>query len=123
MIHSKITSEWVYEHYLLYLFLCIADCDCFISEDEILEIKREAFHYWPAERLTELYKEVHCEFLSHTEDDKTSFISKNAAHFLRTPVVRKKALEHLEKMVPSKDADCEEYVMFRYIRRVINHLK
>lgn len=123
MIHTKVTSEWVYEHYLLYLFLCIADCDCFISDEDIKEIKQEAFKYWPADRITHLYKTVHSEFISHTEDEQRKFISDNAAHFLRTPIVRKKALEHLEKMVPSKEADCEEYVMFRYIRKVINHLK
>ncbi len=123
MIHAKVTSEWVYEHYLLYLFLCIADCDCLISDEEVKEIKQEAFKYWPPERITELYKAVHSEFISHTENEKTAFISSNAAHFLRTPIVRKKALEHLEKMVPKNDTDCEEYVMFRYIRKVINNLK
>ncbi|MDB5272648.1 MAG: hypothetical protein JWO58_1015 [Chitinophagaceae bacterium] len=123
MIHTNIVSEWVYEHYLFYLFLCIADCDCFISDEEIQEIKEEAFKHWPSESVSALYKNVHNEFISHSEEEKTKFISDNAAHFLRTPIVRKKAIQHLIKMVPSEHDDCEEYVMFRYIRKVINNLK
>jgi hypothetical protein len=59
MIHTQVISEWAYEHYLFYLFLCIADCDCFISEEEVEEIKEEAFKHWPAESISALYKSVH----------------------------------------------------------------
>jgi hypothetical protein len=123
MIHTNVISGWVYEHYLFYLFLCIADCDCFISDEEISEIKQEAFKHWPSESISALYKTVHNEFISHSEEEKTKFISDNAGHFLRTPIVRKKAIQHLEKMVSTQDGDNEEYVMFRYIRKVINNLK
>ncbi len=123
MIHAKVTSDWVYEHYLLYLFLCIADCDCMISDEDIRKINEEAFNHWPARRVAELYKTVHVEFFAHSETEKTTFISANAAHFLRTPIVRVKAIQHLEKMIPEDHSDCREYVMFRYIRKVINNLK
>ncbi|MDF2457414.1 MAG: hypothetical protein K0R51_3407 [Cytophagaceae bacterium] len=123
MIHTNVVSGWVYEHYLFYLFLCIADCDCFISDEEVQEIKQEAFKHWPSESISALYKSVHTEFISHSEEEKTKFISDNAGHFLRTPIVRKKAIQHLEKMVSNQDGDNEEYVMFRYIRKVINNLK
>jgi hypothetical protein len=123
MIRTNVVSEWVYEHYLFYLFLCIADCDCLISDEEVREIKQEAFKHWPAESVNALYKSVHNEFISHSEEDKTKFISDNAAHFLRTPIVRKKAIQHLERMVSTQNGDNEEYVMFRYIRKIINNLK
>jgi len=32
MIHENVTASWVYEHYLIYLLLSIADSDCMISD-------------------------------------------------------------------------------------------
>ena len=122
MVHQKVTLNWAYEHYLVYLHLCIADSDCMICENEFDQIKKTAFPAIDASRAGQLIKEVYLEFLSHNELEKKSNIMNFAPKFLRTEFVKKKVIDNLEKIV-RKDEECEEQQMFKYIRRVIFSLK
>jgi len=120
MIHSNITLSWVYEHYLTYLYLSIADCDCLISGKELSSIKEKAFKALDPSRCDLLIKEVYYEYRSHTETEKRNYIAENAVKYLRTDAIRQRVISELELLV-NKDQESEEYVMFRFIRKVINN--
>ena len=38
MVNQEILKQWGYEHFVIYLYLCIADSDYNITDDEIDEI-------------------------------------------------------------------------------------
>jgi hypothetical protein len=123
MVHDNIISTWVYEHYLIYLSLSIADSDCMISESELDNIRCKSFPSLDQNRCTTLIKEVYREFWSHTEQERRNYISFNAPRFLRTDSIRHKVIQHLEVLIDTKDQESEEYIMFRFIRKVINNCR
>jgi hypothetical protein len=122
MIHEDITTTWVYEHYLIYLFLNIADCDCLISDKELVNIKNHAVKSIDEERCNRLIKEVYMEFRSHTPQERRNYIKDSASKYLRTEFIKNKVIEDL-KAITNTDEESEEYIMFRYIRKVINVAK
>jgi len=123
MVQSAIALNWVYEHYLYYLCLCIADSDCIVSDKDEKKIQCEVFKSVNPIRVKYLQQEVYREFLMHSETQKMEFISQNAPRFLRTPVIRQKVITQLEQFSGKEDENNPAWVMFRFIRRVINNLK
>src|SRR6478735_3697060 len=121
MIHENVTSSWVYEHYLVYLSLSIADSDCMISDQELESIRCKSFPMLDEGRCNTLIKEVYKEFWSHTEEERRSYIKNNVPRYLRTESVKNKVIEHLRDMIETKDEESEEHIMFRFIRRTINN--
>ena len=122
MIHENVTTAWVYEHYLIYLHLCIADCDCLISDNELENIKENAMTAIDYARCDSMMKEVYYEFRSHTEEERREFVKEYASRYLRTDAIRNKVIGNLENTIQDKAPDSEEVIMFRYIRMVINNL-
>lgn len=122
MVHTEVTSSWVYEHYLIYLYLSIADVDCLISNEELEGIRKKAFKTLDAERCGKLVNEVFREFRSHTEDERKDYIRNNVGRYLRTDSVKKRVINELSEIIDSEE-DSLEQVMFRYIRRIINSSK
>lgn len=123
MIHENVTANWVYEHYLVYLCLSIADSDCVVSDKEIEAIRCKSFPTLDEERCNSLIKDVYKEFWSHTEEERRTYIKTNAAKYLRTDSVKNKVIQHLEDIILNRDEEGEEYIMFRFIRKVINNAK
>lgn len=123
MIHENITAGWVYEHYLVYLSLSIADSDCMISDKEMEAIRCKSFPMLDEDRCNILIKEVYKEFWSHTEEERRSYIKNNASRYLRTESIRNKVIQHLEEIVAGKDEQSDERIMFRFIRMTINNAK
>jgi hypothetical protein len=117
------TQHWVYEHYLFYLSLCIADTDYLVSDEDTKRISTEMFSHVDEERLKTLQHEVYNEFLMHSEIERMNYIADNAAHFLRTPVIRAKVIEQLKHISGEDYENNPAWIMFRYIRKVINTLK
>ncbi|MFL5728158.1 MAG: hypothetical protein ACJ75J_01620 [Cytophagaceae bacterium] len=122
MIHQDITTGWVFEHYLIYLYISIADCDCIISDKELDNIRLNAFKSLNEERASLLIKEVYIEYRSHTPEEKRNYIKENAAKYLRAEAIRNKVIEDLHN-ITNEDEESEERIMFRYIRKVINNAR
>jgi hypothetical protein len=123
MVHENVVTNWVYEHYLIYLHLSIADSDCIISQKELEDIRCKSFPLLEPGRCNILIQDVYREFWSHTEEERREYIRKNAARFLRTDSVKNNVIRHLEDLIKDKDEESEEMVMFRFIRKVINNIK
>ena len=123
MVHENVVTNWVYEHYLIYLHLSIADSDCIISQKEMDEIRCRSFPMLDPSRCNILIHDVYQEFWSHTEEERRDYIRKNAAKFLRTDSIKNKVIQHLENLILDKDEESDEYVMFRFIRKIINNAK
>ena len=122
MIHENVTNTWVYEHYLIYLYLCIADCDCIISDHELEDIRSKAINAIDYSRCDSLMKEVYYEFRSHTDEERREYVKDNAVRYLRTESIRKRVINNLEASIEDKPTDSEEAIMFRYIRMIINNI-
>lgn len=123
MVHEDVVSTWVYEHYLIYLSLSIADSDCIISQQEMERISVKAFPNFDNSRCASLIRDVYKEFWSHTEEERRNYIRLNAPRFLRTDYIRSRVIMLLETLIENKDEESEEYVMFRFIRKIINNCR
>lgn len=125
MIHTDVTSTWVYEHFLMYLYICIADVDCLISDKELVTIRDRVLSHLDEERCLKLSTEVFKEYRQHTEDERKEYIKENVPKFLRTESIKRKVINDLADIVPENTINNEglEQVMFRYIRKIINVAK
>jgi hypothetical protein len=123
MIHENVTTSWVYEHYLIYLYLCIADCDCIISDQELENIRCKAINAIDYARCDSIMQQVYYEFRSHTEEERREYIKNNAVRYLRTDSIRQRVINNLQLNIEDKLPDSEEIIMFRYIRMIINNLR
>lgn len=123
MVHTEVTQAWVYEHFLIYLYLSIADADCLISNEELDEIRKRAFKGLDEDRCSKLVREVFREYRSHTEDERKDYIRENVSKYLRTDSIRKKVISELQSVVPPSADEGLELLMFRYIRKIINTAK
>lgn len=121
MVHADVTSTWVYEHFLMYLYICIADVDCLISDKELNMIQHRVLSNLDKNRCSKLIAEVFKEYRSHTDEERKEYIRNNVPRYLRTDAVRRKVINNLSDILPSdQSTDSLEQVMFRYIRRIIN---
>jgi hypothetical protein len=118
MVQQRTTIQWAYEHYLVYLHLCIADSDCVISESEFVKIRSAVFPTIDAGRADNVIKAVYIEFLAHNDSEKKEIIINLAPKYLRTASVRQKVLQNLN-CIANKDEECEERIMFRFIKKSI----
>src|SRR3989344_6421933 len=96
MVQQQTTIQWAYEHYFIYLHLCIADSDCVISEGEFDKIKQAVFPHYDEERACQLVKSVYLEFLAHNDFEKKEIIRMLAPKFLRTASIRERVLATLK---------------------------
>lgn len=122
MVHTEVITHWVYEHYLIYLYLCVADANCIISNIELSRIQQKAFKNLDEDRCSKLISEVFREYRSHSQEERKEYIRDNVNRFLRTDSIRKKVIGQLEETITEK-SDSGECVMFRYIRRIINSVR
>jgi hypothetical protein len=121
MVNTDITSSWVYEHFLMYLFICIADVDCLISDKELSKIQKKALANIDKERCTKLVSEVFKEYRAHTVDERKEYIKENVPNYLRTNSIRQRVINSLSEIIADhSDSENLEQVMFRYIRKIIN---
>jgi len=121
MIHTDITSSWVYEHFFLYLFICIVDVDCLISDTELANIQDKVLANIDKQRCNKLVNEVFKEYRAHTEDERKEYIKENVPKYLRTDSIKKRVINSLSEIITDhSDSEELEQIMFRYIRKIIN---
>ncbi len=120
MVQPRTTVQWAYEHYFVYLHLCIADSDCVICENEFEKIRNAVFPTIDEARAAKLIKEVYIEFLSHNDKNKKETIKELAPKYLRTTSICERVLKNLENHV-NKEDDSEEQIMFKYIEKAIRY--
>jgi hypothetical protein len=118
MVQQRTTIQWAYEHYFVYLHLCIADSDCVICDNEFEKIRNSVFPSIDAERAGKLIKEVYMEFLAHNDAEKKKTIAELASKYLRTSSIRQRVLHNLNSIV-NPDEESEENIMFRFIEKAI----
>jgi len=119
MVQIRTTIEWAYEHYFVYLHLCIADSDCIITDQELSRIQSSVFPHIDKERASSIIKKVYLEFIAHNDVEKKDLIKNLAPKYLRTLSIRKKVLDNL-KSILSPDEECEEQQMYKYIENAIS---
>lgn len=120
MVQQRTTIQWAYEHYLVYLHLCIADSDCVICENEFDKIRSIVFPSIDVARASKLIKEVYIEFLAHNDQEKKNTIVELAPKYLRTISICQRVLKNLEASV-NKDEESEEQIMYKFIEGAIGY--
>ena len=123
MIDKNQTKNWQYEHFVIYLYLCIADSDYNISDDEIEEIHGKVSKTLNSGNYMKTITEVLREFKSHTDYEKTDIISSYAGKYCVEEEVKEKVLKDLEDVMEADGIiKSVEMIMFRYIKKTLEEI-
>ncbi len=121
--NDKITG-WDFNHFVTYLYLCIADSDFNITDDEIDEIESKLQSSLLESRdYKAMIEEVLREFKQHTDYEKTAFINDNVKKYCTDDDIKKKIIKGLEDIMAADGViKSVEIIMYRYIKKTIENL-
>ena len=123
MIDKEQTKNWQYEHFVIYLYLCIADSDYNISDDEIEEIHDKVSKTLNSGNYMKTITEVLREFKNHTDYEKTDLVSNYAEKYCKDENVKNKILKDLEDVMEADGIiKSVEMIMFRYIKKTLEEV-
>ena len=123
MIDKNQTKNWKYEHFVIYLYLCIADSDYNISDDEIEEIHDKVSKTLNSGNYMKTITEVLREFKNHTDYEKTDLISTYAEQYCKEESIKEKILKDLEDVMEADGIiKSVEMIMFRYIKKTLEEI-
>lgn len=118
----KQTDGWKFEHFVTYLYVCIAKADYNLVNEEIMEIyhKLERFNK-NEEESKKLLQEVLNVYSFHSDTEIIQFIKTNCPKYCQTEDEKKKLMDDLEDIMEADGIIKEvEMVMFRYIKKVLD---
>ena len=117
-------AEWKFEHFLIYLYLCIADSDYNITDDEIEEIENKLKSNLLDDRdYTDMIAEVLREYKNHTDYEKTAYISSHVPKYCNDEETKKKIIKGLEDVMAADGIiKSVEVIMYRYIKKTIENI-
>lgn len=120
MVDKEQVKNWKYEHFVIYLYLCIADSDYNITDDEIEEIHGKVSKILEGGNYMKTITEVLREFKNHTDYEKTDIINENASLYCKEESVKEKILKDLEDVMEADGiVKSVEMIMFRYIKKAL----
>lgn len=123
MVDKNQINNWNYEHFVIYLYLCIADSDYNISDDEIEEIHDKVSKTLDGGNYMKTITEVLREFKNHTDYEKTDIISTYAEKYCKEEKVKEKILSDLEDVMEADGIiKSVEMIMFRYIKKTLEEI-
>ena len=117
-------NQWKFEHFLIYLYLCIADSDYNITDDEIEEIESKlSSSILEKKDYSQTIAEVLREFKNHTDYEKTAFITENVPIYCTDDDIKKKIIKGLEDVMAADGIiKSVEVIMYRYIKKTIENI-
>lgn len=123
MINNKLIDKtWTKDHYMIYLYLCVANADYNMSDSEL-----EKLHSKFDDREEDLdrnystyIKDVLREYKQHTDMEMNDFIIDYAQKFCNDSKSKEKVMSDLKEIIEAdgivKDV---ETIMYRNIKRMI----
>ena len=119
---GKQLNDWKLEHFVTYLYVCIAKADYNLVDEEIVEIYKKLKRFHEDEEINKkLLQEVLREYAFHSDSEIIQFIKTNCPKYCETEEEKKKLIKDLEDIMEAdgivKDV---EMVMYRYIKKVLN---
>ncbi len=125
MQDNEIINNWDFNHFMIYLYLCIADSDYNITDDEIEEIEKKLQNNLlkDGEDSKKMIAEVLKEFKQHTDYEKTAFINENVKAYCTEESVKRKIITGLEDIMAADGViKSVEIIMYRYIKKTIENI-
>ena len=123
MVNKEFVKNWKYEHFVIYLYLCIADSDYNITDDEIEEIHDKVSKTLEGGSYMKTITEVLREFKNHTDYEKTDIINENANLYCKNLSVKTKILKDLEDIMEADGViKSVEMIMYRYIKKALEEV-
>jgi len=124
MVDNEKISDRDFNHFVIYLYLCIADSDYNITDDEVDEIENKLQNsILEGVDCKKLISEVLKEFKHHTDYEKTSYISNNVKNYCTTDDIKKKIVQGLEDIMAADGViKSVEVIMYRYIKKTIENI-
>jgi len=123
MVSKEQVKNWGYEHFVIYLYLCIADSDYNITDDEIEEIHDKVSQTLESGSYMKTITEVLREFKNHTDYEKTDIINENAVLYCKDEAVKNKILKDLEDVMEADGiVKSVEMIMYRYIKKSLEEI-
>ena len=124
MVDEAKIKEWDFNHFVVYLYLCIADSDYNITDDEVDEIEDKLQStLLKGTNSKALISEVLKEFKHHTDYEKTANINENVSIHCSDEDIKKKIIQGLEDIMAADGViKSVEVIMYRYIKKTIENI-
>jgi hypothetical protein len=120
MINHEEIETWDTMHQIAYLFMCVANADYVITEDEIDIIKNRLTELFGAnDKYDSVIKDVRREVLSQNEFEKTEAIRKVVPMFCDNQPLKERFLRILEEIMGVDKVMSVEKITYRFIKKTI----
>ena len=125
MIDQEKVSKWTHDHFVIYLYLCIAKANYDISDKELDVIKEKIHHTLGIQKYnTPLINHVKKEMEEHSDYEKFQYIEKNLSRFIPDQEKEKisKDLEDIVHADYDRDEGIEssEQAMLMFLKKIIH---
>lgn len=119
MIDKDFIKNWTIEHALSYVFLSVANSDCDIDKDELIEIKNTLYIYTKSDEVTiQFLKEILPLIKEHDLDKKKEIISLLKEFFFQGRDISNDVLEIIEEIIIADMViENHEMQLYHYIKR------
>lgn len=117
----QIDKQWESNHFMIYLYLCVANADYNLSDEELEELHKK-FEYLNIDDkdFSVVIKEVLQEFKNHTDREMNDFIMDYGKRFCDSKEKKEKILSDLKDIINAdgivKDV---ESLVFRNIKQML----
>lgn len=120
MTNQELIQDWSIEHALSYVFLSIANSDCDIDAEELLEIKNIIYQYTKSDDITNEYLKIVLPTIqSHDFERKKEMISLLKESFFQSPEILTEVLENIEEIIiADMVVEDQEMELFHFIKRL-----
>ncbi len=112
--NQELIQNWKLEHALSYVFLSIANSDCDIDAEELLEIKNILYYYTKSDEITSEYLKLVLPVIqNHDVDTKKEMLSVLKDSFFTDKKALAEVLDNIEEIIIAdlivKESEMELY--------------
>ncbi len=119
MINRANFQNWTYEHFLAYIFLCLAEADNDLDQEELVEIKRLIVRVTGGDE-EEYHKIIHDALKvvsSHDEQERRELFLVLKESFLMNEEQKEKLIEGMEDIIIADlNIEPKELDLYRFIK-------
>lgn len=114
-------ENWTREHFITYIFFCIAYSDSSIDENEMDIINKFVMLSVDCDELSSsLIDDVKKVIVSHNQLQKEQYIEQNISRFIVTEAGKEKLITGIEEIIIADyNVESDEMEFYRFLKRLL----
>lgn len=113
-------ENWTREHFITYIFFCMAYSDQSMDESELETIKSFVLSIVECNELSgSIIEEVKTEIIHHSQEEKELYIEKNIEQFITSEEGKEKLIQGIEEIIIADlNVEADEMEFYRFLKRL-----